>query len=193
MECLHGELASCSQTPNGTFFYCGQKPSCNFFCPQNDCSYFQNAINLWKNSNCPQPECHIHNRLAKMRVVKDILKPNFGRPFFICSAKENPCSFWQWADVLKPNCYHGLQCFVRKVKKDGPNHGRLFYTCSQGKDDSCGFFEWLVEKKDEDPFESFCIEYFNNPPSFDYILKETGKISKSSSRSQTSLRCVFDI
>jgi hypothetical protein len=70
MECLHGELASCSQTPNGTFFYCGQKPSCNFFCPQNDCSHFQNAINLWKKSNCPQPECQARvERLADLALI----------------------------------------------------------------------------------------------------------------------------
>lgn len=91
-----------------------------------------------------------------MRVVKDILKPTFGRPFFICSEKKSPCSFWQWGDVLKPNCYHGLQCFVRKVKKDGPNHGCLFYSCSKGKEDSCDYFEWLLEEKDDaDPFDTF--------------------------------------
>ena len=88
MECLHGKPASSSKTENGLFFYCGQKPSCNFFCPQNDCSYFENAIAMWRNSNSSQPRCHDHKKLAKMRVVKDISKPSFGRPFFICSDKE---------------------------------------------------------------------------------------------------------
>ena len=53
----------------------------------------------------------------KMRVVKDIFKPSFGRPFFVCSEKENPCSFWQWGDVIRPQCYHGVQCSTSKVKK----------------------------------------------------------------------------
>ena len=175
MECLHGEPASSSKTTNGVFFYCGQKPSCNFFCPQNDCSYFHNAIAMWRNSNTPQPKCHEHKKLAKMLVVKDIFKPSFGRPFFVCSDKEKPCSFWQWGDVIRPQCYHGVQCSTRKVKKDGANYGRLFYTCSKGKDDSCGYFEWRDKKEDEDPFEPFSTVYFSNPPSYGYTVKETGE------------------
>ena len=93
MECLHGEPASSSKTTNGVFFYCGQKPSCNFFCPQNDCSYFHNAIAMWRNSNTPQPKCHEHKKLTKMLVVKDIFKTSFGRPSFVCSDKENPARF----------------------------------------------------------------------------------------------------
>ena len=45
-------------------FYCGQKPSCNFFCPQNDCSYFHNAIAMWRNSGTPQPKCREHKKLT---------------------------------------------------------------------------------------------------------------------------------
>ena len=125
MECLHGKPASSSKTENGLFFYCGQKPSCNFFCPQNDCSYFENAIAMWRNSDSLQPRCHGHKKLTKMLVVKDIFKPSFGRPFFVCSDKEKPCSFWQWGDVIRPLCYHGEQCSTRKVKKEGTNYGRL--------------------------------------------------------------------
>ena len=58
-----------------------------------------------------------------------------------------------------------MQCSTRKVKKDGANHGRLFYACSKGKDDSCGYFEWKDTKEDEDPFEQFwsydVFSYFN--------------------------------
>ena len=110
-----------------------------------------------------------------MLVVKDIFKPSFGRPFFVCSDKEKPCSFWQWGDVIRPLCYHGEQCSTRKVKKEGTNYGRLFYTCSKGKDDSCGYFEWRDKKEDEDPFEPFSTVYFSNPPSYGYTVKETGE------------------
>ena len=175
MECLHGKPVSCSKTTNGVFFYCGQKPSCNFFCPQNDCGYFETAIAMWRNSGTPQPKCHEHKKLAKMRVVKDIFKPSFGRPFFVCSEKENPCSFWQWGDVMRPQCYHGVQCSTRKVKKEGVNHGRLFYACSKGKDDAGGYFEWRDTIGDEDPFEPFSTVYFSNPPSYGYTIKETGE------------------
>ena len=90
MECLHGEPVSSSKTTNGVFFYCGQKPSCNFFCPQNDCSYFHNAIAI------------------KMLVMKDIFKPSFGRPFFVCSEKKIPVHFGNAGDVIRPQCYHGV-------------------------------------------------------------------------------------
>ena len=37
MECLHGLPASSTVTQKGTFWFCGQKPSCEFFCPDQDC------------------------------------------------------------------------------------------------------------------------------------------------------------
>ena len=77
--------------------------------------------------------------------------------------------------LLEPQCYHDVQCSTRKVKKEGANYGRLFYTCSKGKDDSCGYFEWRDKKEDEDPFEPFSTVYFSNPPSYGYTVKETGK------------------
>ena len=162
MECLHGKPASSSKTENGLFFYCGQKPSCNFFCPQNDCSYFENAIAMWRNSNSLQPRCHGHKKLAK-----------------ICSDKEKPCSFWQWGDVIRPLCYHGEQCSTRKVKKEGINHGRLFYVCSKGKEESCGYFEWQDTERNEDPFDPICKVNFSMPPSCVYTVKETGEQFKS--------------
>ncbi len=149
MECLHGEPASSSRTTNGLFFYCGQKPSCNFFCPQNDCSFFQNAIVMWRNSNSPQPRCHKRKKLAKMRVVKDIFKLSFGRPFFVCSDKEKPCSFWQWGDEIRPQCYHDVQCSTRKVKKEGANKGRLFYACPRGKMNHADILSGEIQKKEK--------------------------------------------
>ena len=178
MECLHGKPASSSKTANGVFFYCGQKPSCNFFCSQNDCCYCESAISRWRKSNIRQPRCHGHEKLAKMQVVKDILKPSFGRPFLVCPNKENPCSFWQWGDEERPNCYHDLPCYIRKVKKDGKNKGRLFYTCSKGKDVTCNYFKWYEKKMDEfeDPFYAFSIPHCSSPPSYDYFLKENGEV-----------------
>ena len=86
-----------------------------------------------------------HDKLAKMRVVKDLLKTNYSRPFFVCCDQSNPCSFWIWGDVrpkAKPECRHGFQCVVRKDKKENINKDRLF--CSQ--QDSCNYFECVPEE-----------------------------------------------
>ena len=107
--------------------------------------------------------------------MKDIFKLSFGRPFFVCSDKEKPCSFWQWGDVIRPQCYNGVQCSMRKVKKKGANYGRLFYSCSKGKDNSCGYFEWRDKTEDKDPFGPFPSVHFSNPPSYGYMVKETGE------------------
>ena len=75
--------------------------------------------------------CEKHGKLAKMRVVKNLLKSNYGRPFFVCSDQTNPCSFWAWAGdvqpVAKPKCRHGFPSVIRKVKKETINKGRLFF------------------------------------------------------------------
>ena len=184
MECLHGKPASSSKTENGLFFYCGQKPSCNFFCPQNDCSYFENAIAVWRNSDSLQPRCHDHKKLAKMLVVKDIFKPSFGRQFFVCSDKEKLVLVL--AMGIRPQCYHGVQRSTRKVKKEGTNYDRLFYTCSKGKDDSCSYFEWRDRIEGEDLFEPFSTAYFSNPLSYGYTVKET-KISQAFMRIASKL------
>ena len=79
------------------------------------------------------PHCEKHGKLAKLHVVKNLLKSNYGRPFFVCSDQSNPCSFWVWGDVqpvAKPKCRHGFPCVIRKVKKETINKDRLFLLCS---------------------------------------------------------------
>ena len=93
------------------------------------------------------PRCEKHGKLAKMQVVKNFLKSNYGRPFFVCSDQSNSCSFWVWGDVqhvAKPKCHHGFPCVIRKVKKETINKDRLFFCCTQK--DSCNYFEWVHEK-----------------------------------------------
>ena len=36
---------------------------------------------------------------------------------------------------------------IREVKKDGPNKGKCFYTCSRYYDDKCKYFVWKDEIK----------------------------------------------
>jgi hypothetical protein len=139
MENLHPVQLT---TNRGTFWFCGQKRSCEFFCRDEDCYIFTNAVENFRKSGPQYPVCPTHQKLAKLRTVKDKMKQNYGRPFFVCSKRENPCKFCEWGDVYKnprPICQRGMVCCERKVKKDGRNQNRLFYCCP--KDDACGFFE----------------------------------------------------
>ena len=124
-------------------------------------------------SGCPQPVCYAHQRSAKLRVVKDNTKGNGGRPFFVCSDRNNPCSFLQWGDVVESPNVHGLTCCVRKIKKDRPNQGRLFYCCPNDKENSCGFFEWKT--KEQDLLYDFCDVLFSSPPSYRYTVKSSAE------------------
>ncbi|XP_078262526.1 5'-3' DNA helicase ZGRF1-like isoform X2 [Rhinoraja longicauda] len=42
-----------------------------------------------------------------------------------------------------PLCQHQQPAKLIMVKKEGPNKGRLFYTCDASKKDQCKFFKWL--------------------------------------------------
>ena len=74
MECLHGKPASCSITNRGTFWFCGQKPSCEFFCRDEDCYIFTKAVEDFRKSGPQRPVCPTHKKLAKLRTVEDKMK-----------------------------------------------------------------------------------------------------------------------
>ena len=42
-------------------------------------------------------------------------------------------------------CNCGLETVLREVKKDGPNKGKLFYTCSKNYENKCDYFMWKDE------------------------------------------------
>ncbi|XP_024906684.1 protein ZGRF1 [Pteropus alecto] len=44
-----------------------------------------------------------------------------------------------------PSCHHRQPAKLVMVKKEGPNKGRLFYTCHAPKAAQCKFFKWLEE------------------------------------------------
>ncbi|XP_055130806.1 5'-3' DNA helicase ZGRF1 isoform X6 [Symphalangus syndactylus] len=44
-----------------------------------------------------------------------------------------------------PSCHHSQPAKLVMVKKEGPNKGRLFYTCDGRKADRCQFFKWLED------------------------------------------------
>ena len=148
MKCLHGEPCAQSTTEKGSFWFCNQNPSCNLICSKDESYLYEKATAAWKSTKQSHPRCEKHGKLAKMRVVKNLLKSNYGRPFFVCSDQANPCSFWVWGDVqhvAKPKCRHGFSSVIRKVKKETVNKDRLFFCCAQ--EDSCNYFEWVPEEE----------------------------------------------
>jgi hypothetical protein len=150
MECLHGKPAAHSTTNKGSFWFCGQNPSCNFICAEDEGYTYEKAITAWRCTEMPHPRCDEHHKLAKMCVVKNLMNVNYGRPFFVCGQKAKPCSFWMWGDVqplAKPECRHGLPCAIRKVKKEGLNKDRLFFCCPNDKESTCRFFEWAPDEE----------------------------------------------
>jgi hypothetical protein len=45
MNCLHGKPAAYPTTSNGSFWFCNQNPTCNFFCVENEGYMYEKAIN----------------------------------------------------------------------------------------------------------------------------------------------------
>lgn len=46
------------------------------------------------------------------------------------------------APMIAPSCRCGLLGKLQRVRKDGANHGRLFWSCAKRKEQSCGAFLW---------------------------------------------------
>ncbi|CAB3994516.1 Hypothetical predicted protein [Paramuricea clavata] len=135
MDCLHGLPASTVSAKNGKFWLCNKNnpKRCEFFCPDQDRSLHETAMTMWRANGPIHLVCDTHQRLARVKVVKDVSKLKFERPFFVSCDRDNPCNFWQWDDrheLPKPKCGHGLNACVRKVKEEGEND----------REKSCVFF-----------------------------------------------------
>ena len=123
---------------------------------------------------------------AVMRVVRDMEKASFGRPFFVCSKENDKCNYFAWGDeriIEKPLRKHGKPCRLQKVKKEGPNKDRNFLCCAEPKEKSCKFFKWFNTPRPrehvEDPLEPGCMVLFSNPPAYKYTVKKTGAMFMS--------------
>lgn len=88
--------------------------------------YIQRTLEVWRNTtNVEQPICEAHRKPARFRVVKDLLKEIYGRPYFTSADRENPCYLWMWLDenqVEKRNCHHRQLTAMKRVEKDGPKN-----------------------------------------------------------------------
>ena len=63
--------------------------------------------------------------------------------------------------ITKPECRHGSPCVIRKVNKEGLNKDRRFFCCSNDKENSCRFFEWIP---DETTYAHYRSVNFFKPP-----------------------------
>jgi hypothetical protein len=62
--------------------------SCELFRPDQDRSLYETAMTMWRANGPIHLVCDTHQRLARMKVVKDVNKLNFGRTFFVCCDHE---------------------------------------------------------------------------------------------------------
>ena len=184
MLCLHGVPAASSTTEKGTFWFCAEPSSCHFTCSEEAAFLYDKAVKEFLATKQDRPKCcgvtpeaSAERNYARFRVVRDMEKASFGRPFFVCSKENDGCDYFAWGDeriIEKPLCKHGKPCRLQKVKKEGSNQGRSFLCCPERGEKKCKFFRWFNDPVDEDPLQPGCICLFSNPPSYKYAVKKTG-------------------
>jgi ssDNA-binding Zn-finger/Zn-ribbon topoisomerase 1 len=75
-------------------------------------------------------------------------EPNAGRKFVSCL---RDCGLFEWGDAEAyacPKCGCNRDTVKRAVKKEGRNHGRIFFGCATFPG-GCGFFQWTEEFEKE--------------------------------------------
>ena len=151
MLCLHGKEATKSTTENGTFWFCNQPEKCHFLCSDEQTYIYDAAIKKFLATKQSVPKCCSGE--AKMKVVTDMEKQNFGRPFFVCPKENDPCQLFEWGDqqiIEKPLCKHGKPSRLFRVKKEGSNKNRMFFRCREKRKNQCKFFKWFYGPDPED-------------------------------------------
>ena len=188
MLCLHGKPTGKIKTEKGlTLWVCQQPSTCHFSCSEDEKYLYSGAVEDFLSTSQPRPLCCMGEGMrnyAKMKVVTDMGKESFGRPFFVCSKKDqsDQCNYFEWGDqriVETPLCKHGKPSRMLKVKKEGPNKDRSFFCCREREENRCKFFKWIVGDAEEDPLMPGCIVLFSMPPSYKYTVKKTGAMFTS--------------
>ena len=136
---------------NNALWVCRQSSTCHFSCyeKQSNKNLYTGAVEAFLNTGQSIPLCCIRKdgerNYAKIKVVTDIKKENYGRPFFICSKGLNPCSYFEWGDQKIPEvplCEHEQPSRMFTVKK-GQNKDRSFFRCRERDTEKrCKFFKW---------------------------------------------------
>ena len=118
---------------------------------------------------------HVMERVVQQEIVLGLIE--VATQFWEAARR-----FEQVGDVSNPfcNCKVKKAAVVHRVKKDGPNKGRMFYACSKSKKKSCGFFKWCSDAKSPPPptGASDCTE----------LTKEKYKMNKLTAHLASSLK-----
>ena len=77
-------------TQKGFFWFCNQNH--NFFCSEYESYLYEKASATWKSTKQPLPRCEKTDKLAKMHVVKDLLK----------AYRVDPSSYARIKQILAP-------------------------------------------------------------------------------------------
>ncbi|XP_043503570.1 DNA topoisomerase 3-alpha isoform X1 [Polistes fuscatus] len=116
--------------PNkGRQFYKCEKPQgsgCDFFLWASDRPQEENTIN--------------HNNHNNQNVNWSIQNPTQQPSTSSNSANWRNTSVSESDNVIMCTCNEPARQLT--VQKEGPNKGRLFYTCPKGRDSTCNFFKW---------------------------------------------------
>ena len=121
---MSGQICLCRKpvagifTKNGLCSFCS---FCHFFCTKEDEFICDQAVKKFLATKQPQPLCcmDVVRRHAKMKVVTDVEKESFGRPFFVCSKENDPCNYFAWGDqaiIPRPLCEHGEPCHISSTR-----------------------------------------------------------------------------
>ena len=171
MFCLHGKPAGKISMKNNVLWVCRQPSTCHFSCfeKQSDKDLYITGVKAFLNTGQSIPLCCIskdgERNYAKIKVVRDINKKNYGRPFFVCSKGFDPCSYFEWGDQKIPEtplCEHQQSSQMFTVKKEGPNKNRKFFCCRERDTEKrCKFFKWTEDvEEEEDPLTYNKVETF---------------------------------
>lgn len=133
---------------NGRKFYtCARAPG-------QQCGFFQwdnrptNASSDLRNSTAPSANGKIaptHPHGSNSRPERDQSKARGPNPSLNLHSNQT-AALNARRDITDPvKCSCKLDAVERTVKKQGPNNGRKFFTCSKPWDERCRFFEWADE------------------------------------------------
>ncbi|KAF0974660.1 hypothetical protein FDP41_006134 [Naegleria fowleri] len=108
-------------------------------CASRECKYFEWLDGKNKNFAAPSSSSSSADNL------------NFG--LNSSSGKTSTSSFNSRKDrsemMIVPKCQHQQDAMLLRVKKEGPNQGRLFWTCANPQSDKCSFFSWFSGKEED--------------------------------------------
>lgn len=132
---------------NGRKFYtCDRTPGqqCGFFQwdnqPTNEIGGLRNAIATSANGKVPITHAHAN----KSRLERDQSEEVRGQNSSLnLHSNQTVNARRDVVNLVKCSC--NLDATERTVKKQGPNNGRKFFTCSKPWDERCRFFEWADE------------------------------------------------